>query len=443
MTRRPLVPGPVLHPRSPVGWHGRLTGTARRTSCRRAVSSARQARRVFWPLALVAVSLVCAFLFGLALAPGHTTTPLASRSGAPSSGTQEASGSSDQPSRVIQEAGRSVVSIDVASTSFVSDPAGEAALPGVGKGAGFIIDDQGHAITNYHVVADMDDLDLTLFDGTVVLGRVVGRDPTSDLALIALEGRPTAAVPARLGNSSSTQVGDTVFAIGDPYGFQRSVSVGIVSGLGRLVLGPDGRMMPAMIQVDASISPGNSGGPLLNSRGEVIGVVAAKLTNGTLFGFAIPIERVRRVVPDLIASGRVTYSWLGLSGTSVPASLARTLDQSARRGVLVQRVAVGGPAHEGGLRGPRGLRLISADGRGDSVVPEGGDIIVAVDGRPIAGPCDLTEYLIDRKRPGDRIRLGAVRDGAAWSLEVVLGEWPASDPRAEPAGSASPARDDW
>ena len=344
---------------------------------------------------------------------------------------------------MLQDAGPSIISIDVASASFVSDQERNGTLPTVGKGAGFLIDSQGHAVTNYHVVADMNELELTLVDGKVVPGVVVGRDPTSDLAVIQAHGRPGQFRPLRLANSGIAQVGETIIAVGDPYGFQRTVSTGIVSGLGRMIAGPDGQMMPSMIQVDASIGPGNSGGPLLNSRGEVIGVVSAKVTGGAQFGFAIPAERVRRVVPDLIATGRVHYAWLGVSGSSVPASVGLSAEPAARRGVLVQRVAAGGPAHLAGLRGPQGLRLVSAGGRADEVVAEGGDVIVEIDGRPIVSPYDLTGYMRDERRPGDTIRLDLLRDAVPWTAQVVLGERPSVEPDLHLDGRQSEVNDDW
>ena len=344
---------------------------------------------------------------------------------------------------VLREVNPSVVSIDAASAAFIAGAGNQAEHPGVGKGSGFFIDDRGHVVTNYHVVSDATDLRLTLHDGTVVSGVVVGRDPTSDLALIEARSVAGRSRPVRFGDSRAVRVGDPVIAIGDPYGLQRTVTLGAISGLDRAVQGPDGRMMPAMLQLDAAIGPGNSGGPLLNARGDVIGIVTARVTAAQAFGFAAPIERVRRVTSALIESGQVDYGWLGISGTANPAGSTLTPTAIRPRGVLIQRVAYGGPAHRAGLRGPQSFRFVASGSAGGTVVSEGGDLITAVDGHPVVSPCDLTRYLRDEKRPGESIVLDVERDGRASTRTVVLGQWPSAGGDPAPTMQNDRGQDDW
>ena len=286
-----------------------------------------------------------------------------------------------------------------------------------GTGSGIILDREGHILTNNHVAGEGRRLEVTLADGTRLSATVVGRDPLSDLAVLRVQASPEALHPAVLGDSSTVRAGQMAIAIGNPFGLERSLTVGVVSAVGRVrPSGVGGRSIPNMIQTDAAINPGNSGGPLLNSAGEVIGINTQIQTAGGIrgnmgVGFAVPINAVHRALPLLLAGQKVEHPWLGISGRAVSEELAEELDLPVKEGVLVAGVLPDSPAARGGLRGAT---------RND---PASGDIILAIDGRAVKAVEDIIAYL-DQRAVGERVVVTIVRGQATQNVEVELGAWP-------------------
>jgi putative serine protease PepD len=297
-------------------------------------------------------------------------------------------------------------------------------VPERGTGSGFVIDEKGLILTNNHVVENAESLEVTLPDKSKVPAKLVGRDPYNDLAVIRADVPRDKLTPLRLGDSSQLQVGQMAIAIGNPFGLDRTVTRGVVSAVGRSLKSDTGRQIRNVIQTDAAINPGNSGGPLLNSRGEVIGVNTAIFTpsGGSVgIGFAVPVNTVKKLLPQLIARGRASHPWLGISGMDINPTVAKALSLPVNSGVMIAQVAANGPAARAGLRGSqRRVRV------GNFMVSVGGDIIRNLDGEPIATVDDLTAFLDDRKRVGDDVRVAVVREGRPLAVTVRLGELPES-----------------
>ena len=326
----------------------------------------------------------------------------------------------DAVMRVYREVSPGVVNIT--SVAFAYDFFLQP-VPQQGTGSGFVIDQQGHIVTNNHVVENADKLEVTLADKTKVPAEVAGRDPSNDLAVVKIAVPQEKLHPVKLGDSGALQVGQTAIAIGNPFGLERTITTGVVSSLGRTLRADNGRLMTGIIQTDAAINPGNSGGPLLNSRGEVIGINTAIFSpsGGSVgVGFAIPINTAKRLVPELIANGRVAHAWLGVSGMDLSPQLAEALKLSITEGVMAVEVVKDGPGDRAGIRGANRLARV-----GNQRIPVGGDVITAVDGRPIKSMDDLTVYLDAERRPGEEVTLSIVRGGNAQTLKVTLGEQPA------------------
>jgi S1-C subfamily serine protease len=296
-------------------------------------------------------------------------------------------------------------------------------VPQEGTGSGSIIDEEGRVLTNYHVIKGARELIVTLADGQDYEAKVVGSDPENDLAIIQFnpEGKLLVTIP--LGASEGLKIGQKVLAIGNPFGFERTLTTGIVSGLGRPVQTGDGRVIQKMIQTDASINPGNSGGPLLNSKGEMIGIntVIYSTTGGSVgVGFAVPIEIAKRVVPELLAYGEVRRGWIDISPIQLFSSLVRVADLPVNEGVLISAVKPNSLAAKAGLKGGdinRPLRM------GRTTILLGGDIIVEIDGMPIKSIADLYNALEDNK-PGETVDVLAVRDKTRKTFQVTLSERP-------------------
>ncbi len=294
-----------------------------------------------------------------------------------------------------------------------------------GEGSGFIWDEEGHVVTNYHVVADADEVVVVMADGTELEARVLGFDPDSDLAVLKLNDLPEEIVPLRIGDSDVVTIGQFVLAIGSPFGQEFTITSGIVSALGRTITsGNSAFSIPRVIQTDAAVNPGNSGGPLLDRTGRAIGInsqIATRSGSSSGIGFAIPINAAKQVVPELIAQGRFDHAWLGIAGQSVNTQIIELMDlPDDTRGVLVADVAIDSPADRADLRGSNETRTVQ--GLNFAL---GGDIITAIDGDPLEGLDDLIDHLGHSARPGDRITLDILRDGAeSLTIEVELGSRP-------------------
>jgi S1-C subfamily serine protease len=292
-------------------------------------------------------------------------------------------------------------------------------VPVEGAGSGFLIDNDGHILTNYHVVQGTQTIEVTLGDQTRFKAKLIGADSRNDIALIKIEPKDRKLAPLVLGDSRNLLVGQRVLAIGNPFGFQSTLTTGIVSSLGRTVQTSESTFIDEAIQTDAAINRGNSGGPLLNTRGEVIGINSAIYApTGTTagIGFAIPINTARRVADDLISQGRVRRATLGVEGRALWPGLAEALNMSVEKGILVERVTPGGPAALAGIRG--GTKSVLA---GLQELRIGGDVLVAVDGKPITTQMDLN-LLLNRARPGDTMKLTIYREGKQMDVPVKLGE---------------------
>ncbi|HZO30748.1 MAG TPA: trypsin-like peptidase domain-containing protein [Chloroflexota bacterium] len=364
----------------------------------------------------------------LAAGPSLTTAPVVA---------QQAAGpaTADTTARVYQENRPSVVTVisSMVQPGFRSEP------QPAGTGSGFVIDDQGHILTNNHVVSEADKLEVTLSDGTTFPAKLIGRDPRFDLAVLQAEIPADRLRAVTLGDSDQLQVGEQVVAIGNPYGLDGTVTTGIVSSRRPLVSEPggDGVLVNA-IQTDTSINPGNSGGPLLNSRGEVIGVTTLGLMpNGGQAGlnFAIPINNAKRILPDLLAKGSFAHPFAGIGTAEITSTMAEQLKLPAKEGLLVQSVDPNSGAAKAGLKGGSQQQQQQAGAR--QVAP-GGDIIVAVDGKATKRPEDFASYLELNKQAGETVVLTIVRDGKQQDVTLTLGERPSA--QAQQAPSQQPSR---
>jgi len=295
-------------------------------------------------------------------------------------------------------------------------------------GSGFVYDLQGHIVTNFHVVKNATDIAVTFSDDVTAPAKIVGTDPDSDLAVIQVDVDASELHPVELGDSESLAVGQLVFAIGNPFGLQGTMTRGIISALGRSLPAQSSTAdgghytIPDVIQTDAAINPGNSGGPLLDAHGRVIGVntaIQSPVRGSSGIGFAVPSAIVRQVVPELIAHGKYKHPWLGIGGVNVTAELAKQLGLPAnQRGVLVGQVVPDSPADKAGLQATK-IKTINGERR-----PKGGDIIVAIDDQPVHDFDDLTHYLVRKTRVGQTVRITVLRNGEKKVLSVKLGERP-------------------
>ncbi len=306
---------------------------------------------------------------------------------------------------------------------------------GTSLGSGFIYDNSGHIITNYHVVAgsDPNDISITFIDGTVYRARVVGTDQYSDLAVLHVEDDIPAEklIPLPLANSSGLLVGQEVVAIGNPFGLSGSMTEGIVSGLNRLIpvyqdpfsnVATPAFSIPDVIQTDAAINPGNSGGPLLNMRGEVVGINSAIFSTTGGFagvGFSVPSNTIAKVAPVLIERGFFEHPWLGVSGIDMTPEIAEAIGLGEPRGFLVIEVAPGGPADGAGIQG--GDTPMQLNGR---EIPLGGDVVLAINDRDVRKIDDVLGYLQQATQVGETVTLTVWRDGQIIEIDVTLGARP-------------------
>ncbi len=293
-----------------------------------------------------------------------------------------------------------------------------------GIGSGAIIDTQGRIVTNYHVISDAERIEVTLPDKTKHFAKVVGSDPNNDLAVIKIDVPRGGVTAIPLGTSKGLQVGQKVLAIGNPYGLDRTLTTGIISSLGRAIQGENGREIEDMIQTDASINHGNSGGPLLNNQGQIIGINTAILspsdTGSIGIGFAIPVDTVRRITGDLITIGYVRHPWLGVRSLALEdfPGLSRALRLDTDRGLMIVTVLPNSPAAQGGIRGATQEIIV-----GNYRVPAGGDVLLALQGKELRSRDDLPTE-VDRYKPGDKVTVTILRAGQKMDLPIVLQEAP-------------------
>jgi putative serine protease PepD len=295
------------------------------------------------------------------------------------------------------------------------------AIPREGSGSGSIIDNQGHILTNNHVIRDAQKLEVTLADGSTWPAKLVGTDPDNDLAVLNIDAPPEKLKSLALSDSRKLQVGQKVLAIGNPFGLGLTLTTGIISSLGRTIRSEVGTMIEDVIQTDASINPGNSGGPLLNSEGEMIGINTAIIspTGGSVgIGFAIPVNTAKRIIPQLIAKGYVSYPYLGASVQPVIPEFAKALGLKVEKGAMILEVTPGGPADKAGLKG--GNRQVQV---GNFLLLVGGDVITRMDQVEVKDADELIKRLRERK-PGETINLTVLRDGKFRDVKVLLQERP-------------------
>lgn len=309
----------------------------------------------------------------------------------------------DLISQLFQNSDQSVVSI----AAFGSENA---------QGSGFIYSENGHIVTNEHVINGANRIEVSFTDGTTRNARIIGTDPYTDLAVLKVNKRNLE--PLELGNSSNVKVGQRAVAIGNPFGLRGSMTAGIISQKGRTLRTQGGFSTPNVLQTDAAINPGNSGGPLMNIQGEVIGVNTAIESNTGVFsgiGFAIPSNTVNRVVPELIKDGDYSHPWIGVSGIDVNQDIADEMNLESSTGFMIMEVVPGGPADAAGLQS--GDRNVTIDGANVTV---GGDVITAINGQRIRGISDVLLYLARDAEVGETVQVTIVRDGETMQVPLTL-----------------------
>lgn len=333
----------------------------------------------------------------------------------------------DLPSvhEIYQDAGPGVVNIRARVTRRATSPFEQGGGSGVSTGSGFVLDKDGYILTNAHVVEGAGSVTVQFEDDTSFPAKIVGSDLSSDLALLQVSGqRKSALHPVELGEAKGVQVGDPVIAIGNPFGLDRTVTTGIVSALQREIEAPNNFSISDVIQTDAAVNPGNSGGPLLDATGKVIGVnsqIATANGQGGNVGiaFAVPIDEAKRVIPELKKSGRVDRAYLGVTTVTLTEAIAEELNlDRGVEGALVQEVVSGGPADKGGIRA--GSSQATVDGQ---TIVLGGDIIVNVDGKAIKTNADVAAAIEDNK-VGETIQITVQRRGDSKTLRIKLGRRP-------------------
>lgn len=318
--------------------------------------------------------------------------------------------------RIYRQASPAVANILTKATEydFFMDP-----VPVEGAGSGFIIDPRGYILTNYHVVEGAQSIEVVLGDQSRYAAKYIGADQRNDVALIKIEPKGKQLTVLKLGDSGGIQVGQKVLAIGNPFGFESTLTTGVVSATGRTVQTSQSTFIEQAIQTDAAINRGNSGGPLIDTHGDVIGINSAIYTpTGTTagIGFAIPINTAKNIANDLITSGRVHRAFLGVQTLSVSGGLAEALDLPVQQGLLVEVVTKGGPAAEAGIHG--GDRIAEAGMRRFYI---GGDVIVSIDGQKVNNDFDVN-LVLNHHRPGDTVNVTLYRGGKKMDIPVKLGE---------------------
>lgn len=295
-----------------------------------------------------------------------------------------------------------------------------------GAGSGFVYDQTGTIVTNAHVVEGANQVEVTFSDRTILKAEIAGQDPQSDLAVLTVPELPDGVTPLVLGDVGELAVGQTVVAIGNPFGLQGTLTRGIISALGRTIPALTPFSIPQAIQTDAAINPGNSGGPLLDLHGHVIGINAQIETDGTSrtssgVGFAIPVNIIQRVIPVLIEKGRYEWSWLGVRGNSVTPVLVEAMKLPIDQGAYIAEIIPGGPAEKAGLQGAIDTEVVN-----DRGVETGGDVVTAIEGQPVRSFDDLLVYVALQTSPGQDVKLTILRNGQNQEVVVRLEKRPES-----------------
>ena len=315
---------------------------------------------------------------------------------------------------IFEKTEESVVQVNIRSTNEISN--------GGNMGSGFVYADDGYIITNSHVVDDAKKVTVTFLDGESYIAQIIGMDPDLDIAVLKVDVASTYLQPIPIGDSSNLKAGESVAAIGNPFGLSGSMTSGIISQIGRLLPQDSGYSIPDVIQTDAAINPGNSGGPLLNMRGEVVGInTAIQSATGefTGVGFAVPSNTIKKVVPVLIEKGVFHHPWMGISGSDVDPELAKVRELNSSKGFLIATVVEGSPAEDAGLQGVTITKEI--DGREYAL---DGDIILKIDDVVVRKISDILIYLQREKSIGDEMVMTINRDGVLIEAVLVLGERP-------------------
>jgi S1-C subfamily serine protease len=363
---------------------------------------------------------VVAVVVGHAFGGGTTTTVV-----------REVQASSTEPATFPSSGGKKISDIyeaakhgvvQVTSTSVVSNNPFFGAQEQQAEGSGFVIDKDGHVVTNYHVVQGAKKVQVSFSDNEQRDATVVGTDPSTDIAVLKIQGAwARSLTPLVLGDSSAVKVGDAVVAIGNPFGLERTVTAGIVSALQRQITAPNGFQIDEAIQTDAAINHGNSGGPLLNANGDVIGVnaqIESESGGNVGIGFAIPIDTVKDVAGQLIKNGKVEHAYLGVEMKTISSDLADNFRVPVDKGVLVERVVPGSPAAQAGLKG--GTTQVVLAG---TTYWLGGDVITKVDGQAVE-TSDALASVVTQKQPGDSLQLEVHRGQDTLNVTVQLGRQP-------------------
>ena len=322
--------------------------------------------------------------------------------------------------QIYEDAGPGVV--QVTSTSVVTENPFFGPQSASSLGSGFVVDVDGYIVTNYHVIENAQEIEVNFSGDDRVPAKIVGSDPSTDLAVLKIDAQSRALTPLPLGNSDDVHVGDAVVAIGNPFGLERSVTAGIVSALQRDITAPNGYTIDKVIQTDAPINQGNSGGPLLNARGEVIGVnsqIETETGGNVGIGFAVPVNTVKEVVSQIKESGKVEHAYLGVQMQEVTPELAETVNVPVDEGVMIVGVVEGSPADQAGLQG--GEQQVIVGGRSYVL---GGDIVVRADDETVTSADDLRRIIME-KAPGDSMTLDIHRGQSQRTIDVTLGQQPA------------------
>jgi len=387
---------------------------------------------------LRAVELLVVAVIGGALALGgaallgklgdHTTIKEVSSTTTTSAVAQQPAATKEglSPEAIYQQDGPGVVQITATSvTQGQSDPFNLFPSPpqeSESLGSGFVIDRAGHIVTNYHVIEGAQKVQVSFSGQDQIPATVVGKDPSTDIAVLKVATHTRALTPLALGDSDAVTVGDAVYAIGNPFGLARTLTSGIVSAVGRQIFSPNGLPVERAIQTDAAINHGNSGGPLLDSHGRVIGVTSQiqtgsnNSTSGNVgIGFAIPINTVKDVASQIISSGQAQHAFLGIQTATITSNLAQVFNLPTDKGLLVEQVTPGSAAKKAGLTA--GTTSVVVNGETYQV---GGDIITKVDGKPITNSQQLF-YIVLAKKPGDKLKLELMHKNQTRKVTVTLG----------------------